>query len=229
MDLQEEKQLIERAKTDPLAFGELYDLYYSKIFNYILRRVGEAATATDITSDVFFKVMKNLAKFEWRGIPFSSWIYKIASNEINNYFRRKRFWFLSLDTLFEDHGFEVVDKGDLQEDYIEAQKQLERNEDFKQMQKLLKKLSQKYQEVIILRYFEDKKIREISEITGKNSNTVKSLLTRGLERLRNQFVHETRLRTKLRRGEEGGENRSLETQPISAVGVIEVEDRNYDN
>jgi RNA polymerase sigma-70 factor, ECF subfamily len=99
------------ALTDPLAFGELYDLYYPKIFNYILRRIGEVAIAADITSDVFFKVMKNLVKFEWQDIPFSSWIYKIASNEINTHFRKKRFWFLSLETLFEAPGFEVCRRG----------------------------------------------------------------------------------------------------------------------
>lgn len=213
MDLTEEKQFVEKAKTDPLAFGQLYDLYYPRIFNYILRRVGEVATTSDITSDVFFKVMKNLTKFEWRGIPFSSWIYKIASNEINSHFRKKRFWFLSLDTLFEDHGFEVADETDLQEEYLQAQKQLERHEDFRQLQKLLKELPQKYQEVIVLRFFEDKKIREISEITGRNINTIKSLLARGLEKLRNQLLNQ-----------EGGENRFLETQPKSAVSVLKVED-----
>ncbi|MEW5960702.1 MAG: sigma-70 family RNA polymerase sigma factor [Chloroflexota bacterium] len=200
MELQAEKELVEKAKTDPLAFGELYDLYYPKIFNYALRRLGEAALAADITSEVFFKVMKNLVKFEWQSIPFSSWIYKIASNEINTHFRKKRFWFLSLETLFEKPGFEVADEDDLQEDYIQAQKQLERYEDFRQVQKLLKKLSPKYQEVLVLRFFENKKIREISEITGKNENTVKSLLARGLEKLRSQAVQG-----------KGGENRLLES------------------
>lgn len=215
MELQEEKELVEKAKTDPLAFGELYDLYYPKIFNYILHRIGEVANATDITSDVFFKVMKNLVRFEWQDISFSSWIYKIASNEINNHFRKKRFWFLSLESLFEAPGFELADEIDLQEDYAQAQKQLERHEDFRQLQQLLKKLPNKYQEVIVLRFFENKKIREISEITGKNENTVKSLLARGLEKLRSQLVQE-----------KGGENRLLETQLFSAIGILEVEDKN---
>src|SRR5262245_15439696 len=176
MELQEEKALVEKAKTDPLAFGELYDLYYPKIFNYSLRRIGEVANAADITSEVFFKVMKNLAKFEWQNISFSSWIYKIASNEINSHFRKQRFWFLSLEALFEEPGFEVANEVDLQEEYVQAQKQLERHEDFRQVQQLLKKLSPSYQDVIVLRFFENKKIREISEITGKNENTIKSLL-----------------------------------------------------
>lgn len=190
MDLQEKKQLIEEAKTDPLAFGRIYDLYYQRIFDYVFHRIGNVADAADITSDVFFKVMKNLAKFEWRGVPFSSWVYKIASNEVNSFFRKKRFRFLSLDTLFENYNFEAADKTDLQEDYIQIQKQLERYEDFKTIQKLLKKLPIKYQEVLVLRFFENKKVREISEITGKNTNTVKSLLARGVDKLRNTFILE---------------------------------------
>lgn len=212
MDLQAEKQLVEQAKIDPLAFGRLYDLYYQRIFNYVLRRTGNVADTTDITSDVFFKVMKNLARFEWRDVPFSSWIYRIASNEINSFFRKKRFWFLSLDALFENHGFEVADGIDIEEDYIQAQKQLERHEDFKTVQRLLKRLPLKYQEVISLRFFENKKTREIGEITGKNTNTVKSLLARGIEKLRSAFVQK-----------KGGENRFLETQPKSAVSVLKVE------
>jgi RNA polymerase sigma-70 factor (ECF subfamily) len=215
MELQKEKELVEKAKTDPLAFGELYDLYYPKIFNYSLRRIGEVASAADITSDVFFKVMKNLVKFEWHNIPFSSWIYKIASNEINTHFRKKRSWFLSLETLFEQPGFEIAGEGDLQEDYFQAQKQLERHEDFRQVQQLLKKLPSNYQEVLVLRFFENKKIREISEITGKNENTVKSLLARGLEKLRTQVGQE-----------KGGQNRLLETQPFSALGILDGEDKN---
>ncbi len=219
MDLQEEKQLVEKAKSDPLAFGELYDLHYPIIFNYILRRVGEAADAADITSDVFFKVMKNLVRFEWRGIPFSSWIYKIASSEINNHFRKKkRFRLLSLETLYKNHDFDIADKIDLQEEYIQAQKQLELHEDFRALQELLKELPAKYQEVIALRFFEGKKIKEISQITGKNPNTVKSLLARGLEKLRRQFAHR-----------KGGESLCLETQPNPAVCVLGLEGENHDS
>lgn len=210
MDIQEEKQLVEKAKSDPLAFGELYDLYYPIIFNYILRRAGEAADAADITSDVFFKAMKNLAGFEWRGIPFSSWIYKIASNEISNHFRKKKlFRLLSLEALYKNHGFDIPDKIDLQEEYTQIQEQLELQKDFRALQQLLKELPVKYQEVIVLRFFEGKKIKEISQITGKNTNTIKSLLARGLEKLRKRFA--------------------LEAQPNPAECVLGLEGESYDN
>lgn len=90
MDLDQEKQLVERAKNDTEAFGELYDQYYSQIFGYILRRTASIGIAQDVTSEVFFKVLKNLGQFRWRGTPFSSWLYRIAAHEIANYFRKSK-------------------------------------------------------------------------------------------------------------------------------------------
>lgn len=213
-----EKIIIERAKTDPLAFGELYDLYYSPIFNYVLRRVGNVTEAADITSDAFFKVMRNIKKFEWRGIAFSSWIYKVTTNEVNSYFRTKRFAFLSLNALSENRGFDPKADIDLQEDCIHAQNQLERHEDFLQLRGLIKRLPNKYQEVIVLRFFENKKISEISEITGKNTNTVKSLLSRGINMLRIAMQDRKK-----------DVNSSQIVKPFSKVRVVETEGKNYDN
>jgi DNA-directed RNA polymerase specialized sigma subunit, sigma24 homolog len=70
MDLSEEKELVERARRDPEVFGELYDRYYSQIFGYVLKRVANIEIAQDITSEVFFKALKNLGQFKWRNISF---------------------------------------------------------------------------------------------------------------------------------------------------------------
>lgn len=74
MDLEQEKHLIEKAKGDANAFGGLYDQYYARIFGYVLRTTANIPIAEDITSEVFFKALKNIAKFNWRGIPFSAWL-----------------------------------------------------------------------------------------------------------------------------------------------------------
>lgn len=209
MDLQKEKELIEKAKTDPLAFGKLYDEYYPKISRYILHRLGSTQEAQDITSDVFYKVMTGLRTFKWRNISFSSWVYKIATNEITNYYRRKKRTFLSLDILFEKYHFELPDKTNIEQDFIEVEKALNDHEDFLLIQQLLQELPLSYQEVLSLRYFEKKKIMEISQITGKNINTVKSLLIRGIQKLQLAFQEK-----------KGGEpNRHL--QPFTKKGVIE--------
>jgi RNA polymerase sigma-70 factor (ECF subfamily) len=84
MDLGQEKALIERAKTDAQAFGVLYDEYYGKIFGYVLHRTAGVSSAQDITDEVFFKALKRISTFRWRGIPFSAWLYRIAEHEIAN-------------------------------------------------------------------------------------------------------------------------------------------------
>lgn len=187
MDLSEEKKLIEQAKHDPLAFGKLYDAYYPKISKYIFHRIGNIQEAQDITSDVFYKVMTGIQKFEWRNIPFSSWVYKIATNEITNHYRRKKHFFLSLDILFEKHHFELPDRTNIEQDFITVEKALSDHRDFLLIQELLQELPLNYQEVLSLRFFEKKKIQEISEITGKNTNTTKSLLNRGIQKLQVAF------------------------------------------
>ena len=80
MDLEQEKELVERAKNDTEAFGKLYDRHYSQIFGYVLRRTASIEIAQDVTSEVFFKALKNLGQFHWRGTPFPSWLYRIAVN-----------------------------------------------------------------------------------------------------------------------------------------------------
>ena len=192
MEIMEEKILVEKAKTDSLAFGELYDHYYVKISNYILRRVGSIPISQDITSEVFFKAMKSLPKFEWREISFSSWLYKIATNETYTYFRRKSNKHLSLDVLFEKHNFEIEDTTNIEEEYVEAEEFKKRHRDFIDIQQHLRLLPLKYQEVLILRFFEKKKLTEISQISGKNLNTVKTLLSRGLESLRESYYAQGR-------------------------------------
>lgn len=216
MELQYEKRLIERAKTDPIAFGELYDYYYFEISNYILRRVGNVQIAQDITAETFFKAMTSLPKFQWKDISFSSWVYKIATNEIYTYFRKKNNKLISLDMLFEKHNFEVEDSINIEEDYIEAEEIKKRHQDFVDIQQHLLKLPLKYQEILTLRFFEKKKLVEISAITGKNLNTVKSLLSRGIESLRKSIL------------KKGGEVHSSTVQPFTIENVINVENKTYD-
>lgn len=190
MDLEEEKYLIEQARSNPLAFGKLYDAHFTKISNYLLHRLPRADVAQDITSEVFFKAMTKLSTFSWQNISFSSWLYKIANNEIKMYYRKKDRKFFSLEFLFENHHFELPDATDIENDYIAAEEELSRNQQFKEVQEQLLKLPLFYQEILVLRFLEEKSLLEISEITGKNLNTVKSLISRGKEKLRFQMTQQ---------------------------------------
>jgi len=181
MSLEQEKDLVERAKSDAEAFGELYDQYYSQIFGYVLKRTASIEVAQDVTSEVFFKTLKNLEKFHWRGIPFSSWLYRIATNEIANYFRKSKHGQFRLE---EASNSIRLSNPAAEAELLEAEAELKSHEDFLALHESLSGLPVKYQEVIVLRFFEDKQLKEIGEILGKGDGTVKSLLHRGLEKLR---------------------------------------------
>ena len=181
MDLELEKELVERAKNDAQAFGALYDEYYGKIFGYALRRTASIASAQDVTSEVFFKALRNIKGFQWRGIPFSAWLYRIASHEIANIYAGNGHDRVLTEEL--KHSLELEDAS-LEAEAAEAETLLQKQADFLAVHASLSKLPARYQEVIALRFFEKKPLGEIAQILGKREGTVKSLLHRGLERLR---------------------------------------------
>lgn len=186
MDLDSEKELVKRAKKDPAVFSELYEYNYSKIFGYILNRVANVEVAQDITSETFFKCLKNINKFQWQNVPFSCWLYRIASNEISNYFRKGKYRPTCLENIAE-----LASLSTPYDSVLEAERQLDSKKDAVKLRKEIAKLSWKYQEVISLKFFEKKKIEEICLILGKKEGTVKSLIHRGLEKLKDNFKTET--------------------------------------
>ncbi len=184
MEQTEEKDLVERARRDPDAFGALFDRYHAKIYSYALRRVGSPSAADDIASEVFHKALLKLWQFKWQGAPFSAWLYRIATNEINLHFRKASSKNVSLEALTEETGFEPASSYELRKELEEAEAELERHALFLRVREEIARLPLAYQEALALRFFEGKKIEEISEILGKKTGTVKSLLSRGLEKLR---------------------------------------------
>lgn len=180
----QEQKLVEKAKTNPDAFGELYDYYYPKILNYTLHRTNNLELSQDIATDVFMKALDRIKDFTWRGVPFSAWLYRIANNTIADHFRGRHAKIISLDFLLEEQGFEPVSDTDIEADLIAAQEEIARHKQFLAVHKQLLTLPAKYQEVLSLRYFEHKTIAEISQIMGKRPGTIKSLLSRGTKKLR---------------------------------------------
>ncbi|MFC1970520.1 RNA polymerase sigma factor [Chloroflexota bacterium] len=178
MDLEQEKDIVEKAKGDANAFGSLYELYYLKIFGYALRRTANIRVAEDITSEVFFKALKNITKFNWCGVPFSAWLYRIATNEIASYFRYGSKNKVPWGDIAESNLDSIPSA---EEELLEAEAELKRHEQYIALHDIIHKLDIKYQEVITLRFFENKQINEISQILGKKEGTIKSLLHRGLK------------------------------------------------
>lgn len=181
--LEDEQQIIEKAKKDPRAFGAVFDEYYNVIFNYTLRRVANVHISRDIVSEVFYKALTKIEKFEWRGISILNWLYRIANNEIAQQFRTPHRKIISLDHL-KDLNVQFASNNNLEQEMLKAERELERQQEFVKIQKKIAQLPIKYQEVLSLRFFEEKKLCEIAQITDKNENSVKALLYRGLEKLK---------------------------------------------
>jgi RNA polymerase sigma-70 factor (ECF subfamily) len=182
--LDEEKQCVITCRTDPEAFSLLYENNYNLLLNYAVRRTGNVEIAKDIVSETFFKAIKNLGMYEWRNIPFSAWLYRIANNEINQYFRKSHYRAESLEAMRERQNFEIVLDYNLEEVMVAQEELEENNKQFLFYREKIAELPLKYQEVLSLRYFEGKTTKEICQILGKREGTVKSLIHRGLERLR---------------------------------------------
>ena len=187
MELSQEQALLKQSQHNPEAFGLIFDEYYGKLFGYTIKRVGKVEVAEDIVSEAFFKAVKALSKFKWQNISVSSWLYKITTNEIKMWLRKKSNFHWSLEVLQEEVGFEPEGSSNLEEETIALQEQIEQEEQFKQVCAELQKLPIKYQEVISLRFFENKTTVEIAEILEKREGTVRSLLSRGIGKLRNGF------------------------------------------
>ena len=182
-DLENEKKIVELAKSDPESFGILYESNYDQIFAFVLRRTASIQVAQDITSETFLKALKNIHNFKWQNVPFSAWLYRIAINEISLWQRNRSYKAISLDGL-RDKGFEPASEADMEEELIKAQQSVERHGQYILVQKELELIPAKYREVIALRFFEGKQLLEIAQILGKPEGTVKSLLHRGLEKLK---------------------------------------------
>src|SRR5437667_11900461 len=80
--MEQERLLIEAAQKDPKRFAELYETNFERVYAFIIRRVQDRHEAEDLTSEVFQHALANLSKFEWRGVPFAVWLYRIAANAI---------------------------------------------------------------------------------------------------------------------------------------------------
>ena len=181
--LKAEEELVKRAQHNPETFGELYEMYYQRIFNFALKRTANLQLALDITSITFLKALNQIRKFRWRDVPFGAWLYRIASNEINDHYRRQGGRRIaSIEEIAE-----LADTGDYADEINHAEEELSRHEEFLLLHKKLAELPEMYQEVIILKFFDKKKIREMVKILGKKEGTIKSLLHRGVEKLREKM------------------------------------------
>lgn len=186
MDLNEEHQFILAARKNPEQFGPIFDVYYPKIINYLIRRTADIHLSQDLASEVFLKAFNKLWQFRFKGVSFGAWLYQIANNEIRMHFRNKK-PVLSFEQLREAYGFDFEDEEHFLGEIKEAETILESHTAFLKIQQVILTLPIKYQEVLALRFFEEKSILDIVAILKKKEGTVKSLISRGLQQIRDQL------------------------------------------
>ncbi|CAN5464597.1 RNA polymerase sigma factor [soil metagenome] len=174
-EIRKENEIVERSKRDPKAFGELYEKYFDRIYYYLLRQVENEDTAGDLCSQTFVNVLNHLSKYEFRGLPFSAWVYKIAANEVNKFYRRNKG--KKIYSLEEGKVRELVERSD-------------ENWDEEIIQRLLafmKDLPADMLQVLELRFFEDKDFKEIAFILDMTESGAKMRTYRALDKLRINF------------------------------------------
>ena len=180
-----EAQLLKKIKKDPNAFEILFKRYFQNIFNYCYRRTSLFETAKDMASETFLKAYLNIHKFRWKGVSIRTWLYRIATNEINLYYRQKKYRPERMSELY-DYGVSN-NTFDLEAEKEVAENEFQKHQQFLKVKQALSQLPQKYDEVLSLKYFEQLTIKEIAQVLAKKEGTVKSLLSRGLQKLKSEL------------------------------------------
>ena len=170
----EEQQILE-AQKDPKAFRGLYETNYEAIFRFLYRKTNDEALAADLTSQTFIKALKNIHKFKYKGVPFSAWLYRIASNEFLKYYRQQKK--MPVYSLEEETAKKLTNFSD----EVANERQQERIE---QLKKALEKLKPKDMQMIELRFFEDKSFKEIGFILETTESAAKMRTYRILEKIK---------------------------------------------
>lgn len=173
-----DEQLIATAKRDRRAFSVLYEKYYEQIFLFIFKRVETEALAADLCSQVFLQAMNRLPQFEYRGHPFSSWLYRIAINEVNGYFRKNK------------RAVRVVSMDRVNAERIsdESGMDVELEEMLSAMESVLGELDEPSLCLIEMRFFDQKSFKEMGAILGITEGNAKVKTYRVLEKLKKRLT-----------------------------------------
>ena len=181
-DLTDEElhQIVEKAKAkDNRALGRLCEHFYSKIYRFIYYRVNSIEDAEDLTSEVCLRVVKSLP--EQNGL-FYAWIFRIASNLITDYYRRRAV--RSNVAINEDLVEEMADEKRTTTELLEQQ----------ELRQAIKHLTEEQQQVIVLKFIEGYETDEIADLVGKSAGAVRAIQFRALTALRNIFASDMSIR-----------------------------------
>lgn len=170
-----EPEIIRLAKKQQEYFGMLYENYFEQIFRFVFRRLGgDEETAGDLTQQTFIKAMANMDKYTDKGLPFSSWLYRIAQNEVSMHFRASK---KTVSVAIDQQSV----LGLLDDVTSSHHMSLEEQE---KLVRLLNELEQEQCDLLELRYFQGISFKEISEIYNISEANAKMRVYRILEKLK---------------------------------------------
>ena len=162
----DERRLIEAAQADPARFVELYDRYFDRVYAFVSRRASDRALAEDVTAEVFHHALANLGRYEWRGLPLSAWLFRIASNALADRWRH-----------------DARERNEVPDDVVDPH-EAETLERRVMLFQLVDRLPEAQRQVIQMRFVEERSIREIAAALGRSEGAVKQLQLRAVENLR---------------------------------------------
>ena len=167
---------VERAKSDPAAFGELYDRYAGQIYRFVRARVHDDGLAEDITAEVFLSALRHISGYQDQGRPFSCWLYRIAVNAVASHYRSRRAS-LSLD----DHL-------DLVSPLLDPLDEVVGRERLRTVWQAVDRLPAQQRAAMILKFSEDMTMEEVGAVLGKSTAAAKLLIYRAMQRLRRELA-----------------------------------------
>lgn len=178
--LAQERLLLTRAAESPEAFGALYDQYVGRVYRYAYRRLGSHHDAEDVTAQTFRRALEALNRFEWRGVPFGAWLFRIAHNQVVDR-RRAGETPISLDGL-PDAG-KAFEDGDA----IEPEQRLIDREDADNAWAAVARLPGLQRRAVTLRFGRDLSHAEVGVIIGRSEAATKQLVYRAMKTLREEL------------------------------------------
>lgn len=182
--MQDEKNLVHKARQgDKEAFTELYEIHFDKIYRYMVMKIGNKAEAEDMTQQVFIRAYESIGSYQWQGIPFSAWLFRIAHNQIVDFIRKVS----KKPTVPLDESLPIV--GD-----SNPQMEVEVKLNMEQVTMAARQLTKAQREVISLRFAGGLSISEVASAMHKSEGAIKAL----------QHSAILALRKALRAGEQNG-------------------------
>ena len=163
------------AQQDRKKFSALYNKYFKEIFLFILKKTADETLAAELSSNTFMKAMVNLTKYRDMGFPFSSWLYRIASNEVYKYYR-------------DNNKVQEVEINDRDAVTFLGELEIEDNTNHvNHLMKCLSEMKEDESDLIEMRYFEKLSFNEIGEVLGITGNNAKIKVYRAIDKLKKLF------------------------------------------